>query len=229
MLLWVAQGELKFQARKDACRQCCFALRITPFGGRKSFSRSSGRKEEAVECAGRPTEKTGQGQDTHAATRNLPPRWKLQGPLHLAMLYVLQLDFFSTRLTGAQHSHRCIALWQRVGGVGWQARGMGGPLEGTPRLVSSLGKGWEVAVSTLGGAGKGRRAGVVGECLPIGQDTCKSWKSVINLIRKAWTCPKQCTATLGSGRSTNGNNRLYLLRVPSQSWFQRAMASPTND
>lgn len=105
---------------------------------------------------------------------------------------------------------------------------MGGPLEGPPRLVSSLGKGWEVAVSILGGAGKGRRAGVVGECLPIGQDTCKSWKSVINLIRKAWTWPKQCTATLGSGRSTNGNNRLY----PTSSLsvlVSTAMASPTTD
>lgn len=38
-------------SRKRRC-QCCFALGITPFGGRKSFSRSSGRKEEAVECDG---------------------------------------------------------------------------------------------------------------------------------------------------------------------------------
>lgn len=73
------------------CCQCCFALGITPFGGRKSFSRGSGRKDrkEAVSViAADPQEKTRSGQDTHAATRNLPLWWERPPPIHPTILYV---------------------------------------------------------------------------------------------------------------------------------------------
>lgn len=208
MLLWRREKSCT-SSKKRWCRQCCFALGITPFGGRKSFSRSSGREEEAVERAGGPTEKTGQGQDRPAATRNLPPWWEQLAPSTLQYLLFVPWSTLPRLLYILDWSIPIGELPFSSVWVEWRARGKGAPGRYSNKVCRHSRK--DGNGSQRGRGGRGRRAGVIAN--PSNwTGHCKAWKSVINLIRQAGRAPSNAQH-LRSGRSTNGNNRLYLLPV----------------
>lgn len=135
-----------------------------------------------------------------------PPWWERTEPLHLTMNAILTLgDFTSTAgsrqyLTGALPFTGKLPFlgvwveWAEMAGLGRQVRGTGGaPGRYSKACVSSLSleERWK---SQPAAHWRGReRKESWGRRRPFQLDRthCKWWKSVINLIRQASSCPQR--------------------------------------